>query len=152
QAALPPGVFNMIQGAREQGAALATHTDINGVYFTGSRAGGTALSIALAPFPEKLLALEMGGNNPLLAAHVSNLDAAAYTIVQSAFITAGQRCTCARRLILLNDAEGDRLLDHLTRLTQKILVGPYTLSPEPFMGPVISPAAAKMLLAAQADL
>jgi len=42
----------------------------------------------------------MGGNNPLVVHEASDLDAAAYLTIQSAFITAGQRCTCARRLIV----------------------------------------------------
>jgi succinylglutamic semialdehyde dehydrogenase len=150
-AGLPPGVFNMIQGAREPGAALATHPDIAGIFFTGSHAGGVALSKSIADHPEKLLALEMGGNNPLLVANTSNTDAAIYTILQSAFITAGQRCTCARRLILLHH-EADRILPRLIDATKKIAVAPYTQTPEPFIGPVISEPAAKRLLAAQDDL
>jgi succinylglutamic semialdehyde dehydrogenase len=151
-AALPAGVFNLVQGARDQGAALVAHPDIAGVFFTGSHAGGIALSRAVADHPEKLLALEMGGNNPLLAANVSNMDAALYAILQSAFITAGQRCTCARRLILLQDHAADRLLEQLVQATQRLTVGPYTNTPEPFMGPVISEIAATKLLAAQDDL
>jgi len=152
EANLPPGVFNMIQGGRDQGAALAAQRRVDGVLFTGSRAAGVALATALAPHPEKLLALEMGGNNPLVAARLANLDATAYTIIQSAFLTAGQRCTCARRLILLQDVEGDRLLARTLRLAAHVRVGPPALDPEPFMGPVISDAAAAKLLAAQADL
>jgi succinylglutamic semialdehyde dehydrogenase len=106
----------------------------------------------LAPHPEKLLALEMGGNNPMVVSNVSNLDAAVYAIIQSAFITAGQRCTCARRLILLQDGQSDRLVDRLSQLTEKIVVGPYTVTPEPFIGPVISDAAAQRLLDAQSAL
>ncbi len=150
-AQLPSGVFNMIQGGRDQGAALARHPDIAGIFFTGSHAGGIALSIAAAPTPEKLLALELGGNNPLIATSLKNLDAAANLIAQSAFITAGQRCTCARRLILLKGDEGDRILATLVELAKKIHVGPYTLTPEPFMGPVISPAQGQRLLTAQAN-
>jgi succinylglutamic semialdehyde dehydrogenase len=144
-AGLPAGVFNMIQGGREQGAALAGHAGVHAVLFTGSRAGGVAISKMLAPHPEKMLALEMGGNNPLFATHVADGDAAALTIVQSAFMTAGQRCTCARRLILLNDAEGDRILDRTAHFASRLRVGPPSMEPEPYMGPVISnPAAAHL--------
>ena len=90
----------------------------------------------------------MGGNNPLIVANVSNLQAAAYWTIQSAFITAGQRCSCARRLILLDDA----LIEPLVEMSRRIRVGKYTENPEPFMGPVISPAAAKRLTDAQAQL
>src|SRR6185295_11708066 len=82
---------------------------------------------------------------------VSDLSAAAYLIIQSAFITAGQRCTCARRLILL-EHEADAILGRLIDMTKRLHVGPHTDMPEPFIGPVISPAAAEALMAAQADL
>ncbi len=151
-AGLPTGVFNMVQGGREQGAALAGHAGVQAVLFTGSRAGGVAISRMLAPHPDKMLALEMGGNNPLVAAHVSNVDAAALTIIQSAFMTSGQRCTCARRLILLNDAEGDHLLDRTVHMAAKVRVGPPSMTPEPFMGPVISGQAAAHLQKSYAEL
>jgi succinylglutamic semialdehyde dehydrogenase len=152
EAALPPGVFDMIQGGRDQGARLAGHPNIDGVLFTGSRNAGVALSKMLAPHPEKILALEMGGNNPLVATQIKNLDAAAYHIIQSAFITAGQRCTCARRLILINDAEGDQLLERLAAMTLKIKIAAPSMSPEPFAGPVISDAAGQRMLDAEKSL
>ncbi|HVT81997.1 MAG TPA: succinylglutamate-semialdehyde dehydrogenase [Phycisphaerae bacterium] len=151
-AGLPAGVFNMVQGGREQGAALATHADIRGVLFTGSRAAGVALSKALAPCPEKMLALEMGGNNPLLATRVRDLDAAALTIVQSAFLTAGQRCTCARRLIVLGDPEGDRILERTVHVAAKVRAGAPADVPEPFMGPVISAGAADAMRKSEMEL
>ena len=92
---LPPGVVNLIQGGPETGAALAQQKNLNGVLFTGSSAGGRSLSKLLAEQTGKILALEMGGNNPLVVHEVSDLDAAAIAIIQSAYITAGQRCSCA---------------------------------------------------------
>jgi succinylglutamic semialdehyde dehydrogenase len=150
-AQLPAGVFNLIQGGQEQGAAIVKHPAITGIFFTGSHSGGVALSIAVAPYPQKLLALELGGNNPLVVENVANMDAAVNTIAQSAFITAGQRCTCARRLILPIGDEGDRILARLVDVAKEIQVGPHTLSPEPFMGPVITESAAQRLLNAQAN-
>ncbi len=149
---LPAGVFNMLHGGREVGAALAGHADINAVLFTGSRKAGIALSEMLAHTPGKLLALELGGNNPLIATSIGNSDAAALAIIQSAFLTAGQRCTCARRLILLDGPEGDRLLQRTATLAKNLRVGPPAMEPEPFMGPVISDAAAEKILASQKDL
>jgi succinylglutamic semialdehyde dehydrogenase len=152
EADLPAGVFNMIQGGREQGAALTVHPEVNGVLFTGSRAAGIALSKSIALTPEKLLALEMGGNNPLMATGVADPKAAAYAIVQSSFITSGQRCTCARRLILMRDTESDRILAHTLNMAKNIRVGTPAAVPEPFMGPVISEAAAEQLRRAYAEL
>ena len=151
-AGLPAGVMNMVQGGRDAGAALAAHPGIDGLFFTGSAAAGRALSRALADHPEKILALEMGGNNPLVVWHISDVDAAAYLTIQSAFLTAGQRCSCARRLIVPQEAEGDRLVNRVLSMMRKIQVGPSTQEPEPFMGPVISDQAAEQLLAAHADL
>jgi succinylglutamic semialdehyde dehydrogenase len=71
---------------------------------------------------------------------------------QSAYITAGQRCVCARRLILPKGAEGQRHLDALIALLPRLRVGASGDSPEPFLGPVINAAAADRLLEAQAAL
>jgi succinylglutamic semialdehyde dehydrogenase len=151
-AGLPVGVINLVQGVRETGAALAAHPGIDGLFFTGSAAVGKALSRAFANHPDKILALEMGGNNPLIVHEASDLDAAAYLTIQSAFITAGQRCTCARRLIVPAGREGDAFLDRLIALTRNIRVGRPTDEPEPFMGPVITAQAAQKILTAQAAL
>jgi succinylglutamic semialdehyde dehydrogenase len=149
-AALPDGVLNLVQGSGETGRHLAAHPDLDGLFFTGSATVGKSLRRALADHPDKILALEMGGNNPLIVDQVSDLTAAAYHTIQSAFITAGQRCTCARRLILPKG--NDEFLNRLLELIPKITVGPYTNTLEPFMGPVISDTAGQKLLAAQAEL
>ena len=151
-AGLPAGVLNLVQGGRETGAALASHPNIDGLFFTGSAAVGKVLSRSLADHPDKILALEMGGNNPLIVHEVANVDAAAYATIQSAFLTAGQRCTCARRLIVPEGNAGDAFIDRLRDLTSRIRIGRYTDEPEPFMGPVISSAAANSLLLAQSKL
>jgi succinylglutamic semialdehyde dehydrogenase len=94
-------VLNLLQGARDTGIALAAHAGIDGLFFTGSSRTGNALHQQFAGRPDKILALEMGGNNPLVVDQVELIvEAAVYTIIQSAFISAGQRCTCARRLLV----------------------------------------------------
>ncbi|WP_154818825.1 aldehyde dehydrogenase family protein, partial [Enterobacter hormaechei] len=100
QAGLPPGVLNLVQGGRETGQALSALSDIDGLLFTGSAGTGYQLHRQLAGQPEKILALEMGGNNPLIVEDPDDIDAAVHLTIQSAFITAGQRCTCARRLLV----------------------------------------------------
>jgi len=151
-AGLPAGVINLVQGGRETGATLAAQPGIDGLFFTGSSAVGKALSRAFADHPDKILALEMGGNNPLIVHEATDVDAAAYLTIQSAFITAGQRCTCARRLIVPAGEAGDAFLDRLVSMTRDIRVGKYTDDPEPFTGPVISAGAADRVLAAQEEL
>ncbi|MBO0366291.1 MULTISPECIES: succinylglutamate-semialdehyde dehydrogenase [Pseudomonas] len=151
-AGLPAGVLNLVQGARETGVALAADAGIDGLFFTGSSRTGNLLHQQFAGRPEKILALEMGGNNPLVVDQVKDLDAAVYTIIQSAFISAGQRCTCARRLLVPEGVWGDSLLARLVEVCHSITVGAYDQQPAPFMGSVISLAAAQALLDAQQAL
>jgi succinylglutamic semialdehyde dehydrogenase len=145
-------VLNLLQGARETGIALAANPGIDGLFFTGSSRTGNHLHQQFAGRPDKILALEMGGNNPLVVEQVADLDAAVYAIIQSAFISAGQRCTCARRLIVPEGAWGDRLLERLIEVSSQLQVGAYDQDPPPFMGSVISLDAAQSLLDAQAQL
>lgn len=151
-AGLPAGVLNLVQGARDTGVALAAHEDIDGLFFTGSSRTGNLLHSQFGGQPQKILALEMGGNNPLIVDEVKDVDAAVYTIIQSAFISAGQRCTCARRLLVPAGEWGDALLARLVAVTASIKVGRFDEQPAPFMGSVISLAAAEHLLKAQEHL
>ena len=146
EAGLPDGVLNLVQGAKATGEAL-TAAAIDGLFFTGSAATGRVLSRLFAERLGTILALELGGNSPLVVDGVANLDAAALTIVQSAFITSGQRCTCARRLILPRGGEGDRLIERLVEISAHLKVGAWDEEPQPFMGPVIDNAAADAVVA-----
>jgi succinylglutamic semialdehyde dehydrogenase len=152
EAGLPADVLQVVQGARATGEALAAQPDIDGLFFTGGSTAGAALSAQFASTPGKILALELGGNNPLVVWHPRDVPAAALMVLQSAFLSAGQRCTCARRLILPADATGDALLAGLIALIARVRVGPATDRPEPFHGPVISAAAAARVLDAQEAL
>lgn len=152
QAGIPAGVLNLIQGEVETGKALASHPQIDGLFFTGSSRTGKILHEQFAGHPGKILALEMGGNNPLIVTEVADTKAAVHDIIQSAFVTSGQRCTCARRLFIPATAAGDALVDALVNATRKISVGHYDAEPQPFMGAMISAAAAKGMVAAQQQL
>ncbi|MEM9416580.1 MAG: succinylglutamate-semialdehyde dehydrogenase [Planctomycetota bacterium] len=152
QAGLPAGVLNLVQGARDTGVALAQHPGHDGILFTGSYNVGAALHRTLLESPQKILALEMGGNNPLVVHQTPDIDAACYTIINSAYITAGQRCTDARRLILVEGDECDALLKRLVEMVGRIRFGLPSDTPEPFYGPLINTAAADAMLKAQSDL
>ena len=152
RAGLPAGVLNVVQGGRETGTTLATHPDHDGILFTGSYRTGVALRQALVAEPGKMLALELGGNNPLVVHEVTDLDAAVRLTILSAFLTAGQRCSCARRLIVTDFPGRQAFLDRLAAAIDAIRVGLPDDEPEPFMGPVIHEAAAAALLSAQDDL
>ncbi|MBY0544580.1 MAG: succinylglutamate-semialdehyde dehydrogenase [Gammaproteobacteria bacterium] len=152
KAGLPAGVLNLILGKGDVGQILTTNLNVKGILFTGSYATGKRLYLECADQPEKLLALEMGGNNPLIVSQIKNKEAAAYNIIQSAFITAGQRCTCARRLIIPTGSDGDELLSILIGWMDCIRIGHWRDEPEPFMGPVISVDAANAILKKQEEL
>ncbi len=146
---LPPGVFNVVPGGRETGELLAAHPGYDGLLFTGSYATGVALRRQLVAEPGKMLALELGGNNPLVVHAVTDVEAAVRLTILSAFLTAGQRCTCARRLILPVGAANDAFLDRLVATAAGLSVGCPADDPEPFLGPVIHETAARRLLETQ---
>ncbi|PHS21598.1 MAG: succinylglutamate-semialdehyde dehydrogenase [Robiginitomaculum sp.] len=151
KAGLPAGVLNLVQGARDTGAALLDNPTLNGVLFTGSAATGTFIHQKFAGHPEIILALEMGGNNPLIVWDTKAVDAAANLVVHSAFATAGQRCSCARRLFVPQGAEGDLMVEAIAAKIDAMRFGPWDGDPEPFAGPLISEGAANMVLSAQAS-
>lgn len=151
-AGLPPGVLTLLQGGRETGVALAEHDGLDGLFFTGSSQTGKLLHQQMAAKPQRILALEMGGNNPLVVGEQHNVEATVHHIIQSAFISAGQRCTCARRLLVPVGAAGDALLARLVAVSSRLKVGHFDDTDAPFMGAVISLAAAHTLLGAQTAL
>ncbi|MBU9198326.1 succinylglutamate-semialdehyde dehydrogenase [Burkholderia gladioli] len=151
-AGLPAGVLNLVQGEKETGVALANHRQIDGLFFTGSSDTGTLLHRQFGGRPEIVLALEMGGNNPLVIGDVADLDAAVHHTIQSAFLSAGQRCTCARRIFVPEGADGERFLARFVEVTARIRADRYDAEPQPFMGAVISARAASRLVEAQASL
>jgi succinylglutamic semialdehyde dehydrogenase len=148
---LPAGVFNLIQGGRDTGAALLDQP-IDALMFTGSGAAGAHFRRKFADDPHVILALELGGNNPLVVWDSGDAQAVAALIVQSAFVTTGQRCSCARRLILPDGPQGDAVLDALYHLCRSLVIGPWNGEREPFMGPLISARAAEAALGRFADL
>ena len=138
QAGFPPGVVNMVQGARDTGAAVLDHDAVDGVLFTGAAGTGKFIHEKFGGRPEIILALELGGNNPLLLWDVADTQAAASIIVQSAFITSGQRCTCARRILLPEGKAGDAVQDAVVAMVESMKIGAWNDVDEAFIGPVIS--------------
>ncbi len=146
-AGVPAGVIGLLQGGRETGQALAAEPHIDGLLFTGSAHTGYQLHRQFAGQPEKMLALEMGGNNALIVEDPADMDGAVHIAIQSAFITAGQRCTCARRLLVPAVAAGDAFLQRLVEVAARLQPGAWNADPQPFMGSVISCAAAEKIYA-----
>ena len=149
QAGLPDGVLNLVQGVADVASAIAYDDDVAGVLFTGSYRVGKILHQNLAGKPEKLLALELGGNNALVVDQVSNIDAAVHEIILSAYLTSGQRCTCARRLIFTDNAASEEIIKRLTAAIPKIRVGDPLGQQQPLMGSLISTDSAEAVLAGQ---
>lgn len=136
KAGIPQEAVRVVQGGPETSKALSTHPDIDGLLFTGSAQTGIALNRQFAHRPDKILALEMGGNNPIIAWDTRDIHSAAVLIIQSAFLSAGQRCTAARRLIV-KDALYDQLVGEVKKIADRLIIGDPHSEPPPFMGPVI---------------
>lgn len=133
---VPENVVQIIIGGPDEGKELVAHPGVDGVLFTGSAQAGIAINRKLAANPGKIVALEMGGNNPIVVIDTPLVKDAAATIIQSAFTSAGQRCTAARRLVV-KDSMYDALMGELLPMAKKLIVGDPLADPQPFMGPVI---------------
>jgi len=141
EAGIPEGVVRLLIGGPDEGRSLGSQPGIDGLLFTGSARAGMALHKQFAETPHKILALELGGNNPLVVWHAKDVDSAAAMVVQSAYLSAGQRCTAARRLIV-DDEDHEVLIAAIVKLIDRIIVGEPFADPQPFMGPLIDLAAA----------
>lgn len=149
---LPEGVINLVQGAGDVGRELASQPDLNGICFTGSFKVGQQLHQQMAGQTDKLLVLEMGGNNPLIVGDITDINNAILTIILSSYISSGQRCTCTRRLIIIENNQTQTLLQKLVEKLKSLRVNYPKTNPEPFMGPVISAQAGQHVLDKQKDL
>ena len=141
KAGISAAVIQLAVGGAAEGQALVAHEGIDGVLFTGSAHAGIAINRKLAARPDKILALEMGGNNPLVMWDTPKISDAAVLVIQSAFTSAGQRCTAARRLIVKSSMY-EPIMTEVKRLADRIIFGAPFDEPAPFMGPVIDNQAA----------
>jgi succinylglutamic semialdehyde dehydrogenase len=141
---VPSSVLRLVIGGPDAGKRLAGHDGIDGILFTGSSRAGIAIHRLHADNPGKIVALEMGGNNPIVVWDAADIPSAAVLVAQSAFLSAGQRCSNARRLIV-RDGAHEQLVEELGRLMDRLIVGAPNDSPPPFMGPVIDLDAADAL-------
>lgn len=136
EAGLPKDALQIVQGDYTVGEMLVNHKDINGVLFIGSRKAGKAIEKSLVSL-DKIGALEMGGNSPLVVWDYGDVRAAINITIQSAYISSGQRCSAARRLIV-NKSIYDEFINELSCAIKKIVVGnPLDSTTVPFMGPMI---------------
>lgn len=145
RAGISAAVAQLLIGGPQEGQELVAHPGIDGVLFTGSARAGIAINKKLATNPGKIVALEMGGNNPIVVMDTPKVSDAAVLIVQSAFTSAGQRCTAGRRLIV-KESMYDALVSEVKALASRIIIGEPFAEPAPFMGPVIDNDAADQLV------
>lgn len=136
KAGLPEGTVNIVQGGPDVGKQLTANEDIDGLLFTGSAQTGVALNRQFANRPDKILALEMGGNNPIIVWDTDDIHSAAVLVIQSAFLSAGQRCSAASRMIV-KDELYDRVVKEVKRIADRLIIDEPFAKPAPFMGPVI---------------
>ena len=144
-AGLPNDVFQLIYGRVAPATAAIDSPLVKGVFLTGGRGAGQAIHRQLAGRYDVLLALELGGNNPIVISPDVSVEAAGKTVSFSAFISAGQRCTCARRAFFIKGPNTDAQIDHLVRHAKALRVGLPGDEPVAQVGPLVSADAAKKL-------
>jgi len=132
KAGIPKELIQLVQGGPEAGEKLVKDPSIQGVFFTGSVNSGKKILKAAAETPEKVIALEMGGNNPLVISDVEDVERAVQIALVSSFITTGQRCSCARRLIVINNP---LFIEKFLKAVPQLPIGRFDEKKEPFMGP-----------------
>ncbi len=141
----PAGVVNLVQGAADVASAISTHDDIDGILFTGSWPVGRRIMQANLDRPGRILALEMGGNNPAIIMPDADLRQAVIECIRCAFITSGQRCTCTRRVIV-HEAVASKVISAICKGASSVMIGDPKATHPVFMGPVISRLARDQML------
>jgi RHH-type proline utilization regulon transcriptional repressor/proline dehydrogenase/delta 1-pyrroline-5-carboxylate dehydrogenase len=149
-AGLPPGVLGFLPGKGETvGARLVEHPEVAMIVFTGSKAVGLGIVVTAARHREgqrqvKRVIAEMGGKNALIVDDDADLDQAVPAAVTSAFGYAGQKCSAASRLIVL-DAVYDDMVERLTGAVGQLRIGhPKEMGVQ--LGPVIDQEAYDRIL------
>ncbi len=146
KAGLPPGVMQIVHGDKDVGDCLISQPEVNGVLFIGSRHAGVEIQNRLIRSSDKICALEMGGNSPLVIWDYNDIRVAIHIATQSAYITSGQRCSSARRIII-NKAIAGEFIPSLKHAIEGIIVGKqFDSDPVPFMGPLIDQKAVKRFI------
>ena len=136
QAGFPQGVINIVPGYGEAaGAALASHSDVDKVAFTGSTEVGKQI-IGAAASNLKKVSLELGGKSPFIIFADANLEAAIPSAVFSAFFLQGQNCMCGSRIFVHEDIH-DQVADGMAAMAKSMKVGP-GLEEDTRIGPLIS--------------
>jgi 1-pyrroline-5-carboxylate dehydrogenase len=136
-AGLPPGVFNLLIGRRDEiGDPLWQHPGIDGVVFTGSKAVGMRIHAGLSSRWIKPCLLELGGKNAAVVLASADMDAAAEGVMRSAFSLQNQKCSATSRVYIERGALKP-FLERLLERTRAIKIGDPS-ERDVFFGPVIN--------------
>jgi 1-pyrroline-5-carboxylate dehydrogenase len=136
-AGLDPGVFHLLPGGDEAGAALVAHPGVGGLTFTGSYAAGMSVYRQFGGFGyPKPVICEMGGKNPAVVSALANLDVAADGVARSAFGLSGQKCSACSRVYVQRDVL-EPFVAKLAERAGSLVVGDPTAR-DTFLGPVVS--------------
>lgn len=137
EAGLPAGLFNVVQGYGDVGAALVGYREIAKVSLTGSVPTGRKV-LSLAGAQMKHATMELGGKSPLVIFDDADVDNAVSGAMLGNFYSAGQICSNGTR-VFVQEGLYDRFVARLTERTRKIRLGD-PLDPETQMGPLINQA------------
>lgn len=141
RAGIPKEIIRIVHGGPDIGAKIASHPEIDGLFFTGAAHNGVQINRQFVNRPGKMLSLEMGGNNPIIFWDTFDIYSAAVLVIKSAFASAGQKCTSARRLII-KDELYDTVIPEIKRIADRLIINDPHGDPPPFMGPLIDNDAA----------
>ena len=136
-AGLPDGLFNVVQGYGDVGAALASHPDIAKVSLTGSVPTGAKV-LAAAAQTIKSVTMELGGKSPILVFDDADLESAIGGAMLGNFYSTGQICSNGTRVFVQRGVY-DAFLERLKARTESIQLGD-PLDPDTHLGPMVSMA------------
>jgi RHH-type proline utilization regulon transcriptional repressor/proline dehydrogenase/delta 1-pyrroline-5-carboxylate dehydrogenase len=124
---VPAAAINLLPGAGEVGAQLVRHPGVHAIAFTGSQPVGldivrAAAEVAPGQQHIKQVIAELGGKNCVIVDADADLDDAVPAIVGSAFAYAGQKCSAASRVLVM-DAGAERLIERIAGAVEVLVVG-----------------------------
>lgn len=145
EAGIPTSALQLVLGAGDVGAALTNDARIGGVIFTGSTEVAHLINKALAKRGDNpVLIAETGGQNAMIVDSTALAEQVCADVLNSAFDSAGQRCSALRILCVQEDV-ADRMLDMIKGAMDELVVGkPIQLTTD--VGPVIDAEAQQNLL------
>jgi betaine-aldehyde dehydrogenase len=135
EAGVPPGVFNVVQGAAETGAMLVNHADVEKVTLTGSVEVGKIV-MAEAAKDLKKVTLELGGKSPIIVFNDANIGNALNAALVGNFYSAGQVCSNGTR-VFVHSSIHDEFVERLKERTEAIRVGD-PFDPDTQLGPLVT--------------